>query len=138
MSNGVGIIAAVSGSIPRVPGPRPSEPDPEASRGPQRPIETSGAVRRPPRGLESGLPTRPRTEAAPGAARPSRAVPVAGSFRTEIIVPNPIPSKTMVRRLGDALQAAPLRDGTRIRLSLSPAHLGELWIELSVAGSRLN
>ena len=36
------------------------------------------------------------------------------------------------------MQSAPLRDGTRIRLSLSPAHLGELWIELSVAGPRLN
>lgn len=137
MSNGVGIIAAVSGSIPRVPGPRPSDPDPEASRSARRPIETSGAGRRPPRVSESGLLPRPRAEATPEAARPSRTVPVAGSSRSESIVAKPIPSQDIVRRLSEVLQSAPLRDGTRVRLSLSPAHLGDLWIELSVTGSRL-
>jgi len=134
----VGIIAAVSGSIPRVPGPRPSDPDREASRSARRPIETSGAGRRPSRASESGLSPRPRAEAASGAPRPSRTVPVAGSARAESLVARPIPSRDLVRRLGEALQSTPLRDGTRVRLSLSPAHLGDLWIELSVAGSRLS
>jgi len=138
MSNGVGFIAAVSGSIPRVPGPRPSDPDPEASRSAGRPIETPGAGRRPSRGSDSGLAPRLRAEAAPGTARPSRTVPVAGSSRSESLAARPVPSRELVRRLGEALQSAPLRDGTRVRLSLSPAHLGDVWIELSVAGSRLS
>jgi flagellar hook-length control protein FliK len=36
-----------------------------------------------------------------------------------------------------AIGSAPLRDGARLRLALSPAHLGDLRIELSMSGSRL-
>jgi len=43
----------------------------------------------------------------------------------------------LARRIAEALPLPPLRDPARIRLSLSPAHLGDLWIEVSVAGSRL-
>ncbi|HEV3026793.1 MAG TPA: flagellar hook-length control protein FliK [Planctomycetota bacterium] len=81
---------------------------------------------------------RPRGDSAPAPAlRPMRAPPVGGSIRPDGGGAKPVPPKDIVRQAAEALQSAPIRDGTRVRLSLSPAHLGDLCIELSVSGSRL-
>ncbi|HVR85934.1 MAG TPA: flagellar hook-length control protein FliK [Planctomycetota bacterium] len=62
---------------------------------------------------------------------------MGGPFRAEGEVAKPVLPKDIIRQAAEALQSAPIRDGARIRLSLCPAHLGDLWIELSVSGSGL-
>jgi flagellar hook-length control protein FliK len=138
MSNGVGIATALYGSVPRIAGPRPSDPEPEGSRHSQPSLESPDAGRRPLRRAQSGPPVRLSAEPSPAApSRPSRAIPLAGSSRSEMVIARTLPPKEVVRHVAEALQSVPIREGTRIRLSLSPAHLGDLWIELSISGSGL-
>jgi len=137
MSNGVGVLAALSGSIPEIPGPRPAKPAPELPPD-LRPPAIPPDLRRPPvRPPDPAPPRRLRVETA--AARPVGLHPVspAGPPRAEPIVVQGVATRDLVRRLAEAVRSAPVRDGACIRMSLRPAHLGELWIELVLVGSRL-
>lgn len=136
MSSGVGIVAVIAGSLPRIAGPRPAAPEADAPPAP-RSAKPASASKKPP--SVSPLPHRVRAErpvATSSRPAPSAAAPVAGRSESVDIVRAGAP-KELVRRIADAVQAAPVRDAFRIRLSLRPAHLGDLRIELSVAGSRL-
>ena len=138
MSNRVGIVWALPGSVPRIVGPRASGAESGGARPPANAGESTPAVRRPPR-LPAPPNSRPRAGSSPGSpARPARAGGVAGSTRPDpILAARPAPRTDSVRRITEALARGPLRDGLRVRLSLRPAHLGALWIDLSMAGSRL-
>jgi hypothetical protein len=138
MANGVGIIAVVAGSVPRIPGPRPADPSPSADRPASGPAEARDSNR--PRSRPgSPAAVRPReASGGPAAARSIRPADVAGPARPERVTTSPsVVAKDVVRRTAEALGSAPLRDGSRIRIALRPAHLGELIIELSVSGSRV-
>jgi flagellar hook-length control protein FliK len=139
MSNGVGVVAALSGSVPRIAGPRPSKRDPEGSRGPSRSADSPESGRRPVRTQDAGGSSRTRAEIPGGSApRPSRAGSIAGSARLDPASgARPASPGDFVRRIAEAFRSAPIRNGSCVRISLSPAHLGDLWIELSVVGSRL-
>ena len=138
MSNGVGIIAGLSGSVPRIVSPRPSPPESDRLNPPGRPIRTSEEVRRPVRSSAASMsPARPA--AAPGVpSRTLRTAAVTGPTRGAVVPTGSTPPAAgVVRRIAESFRSIPLRDGSRIRLSLHPATLGDLRIELSVAGSRL-
>lgn len=137
MSNGVGVIAALSGSIPEIPGPRPAQAAPGLPPDLRPPALPSEPRRPSVRAPEPAPPRRPRVD--PAASRPAALHPVspAGAPRIEPILVQGVTTRDLVRRLAEAVRSVPLRDGSCIRMSLRPAHLGELWIELILVGSRL-
>jgi len=138
MANGVGIVAVVAGSVPRLPGPRPADPPPSADRPAAAPADLRDTDRPRPR-PGSLAAVRPRDgSGGPAASRSVRPAGVAGPARPErSAAAPPVSPKDVVRRTAEALGSAPLRDGSRIRIALHPAHLGELRIELSVSGTRV-
>ncbi len=138
MANGVGIAAVVAGSVPRIAGPRPAGPPPSADRPASGPVDVRAGDR--PRSRPgSPAAVRPRDgSVGPAASRSVRPAGVAGPARPERSAASPPTApKDVVRRTAEALASSPPRDGSRIRMALHPAHLGELRIELSVSGSRV-
>lgn len=98
-------------------------------------MEPPDADRRPLRSPGSDL-SRPRAESVARPARSFRSAPVAGASRGDRSWPGTtVPSRAVLRTVVRAFPPAPLRDGARIRLSLQPAHLGELVIEVSAGRS---
>jgi hypothetical protein len=133
-----GMLSVLAVSVPRIVSPRPSDPLPDGERATPGPRETTSRPSARPRSAPPG--PRPTAEIAGTlpSSRSARPTAAAGTARSERAAgAAPALPKDLIRRTADALQAAPPRDGSRIRLSLRPAHLGDLWIDLSVSGSRV-
>jgi flagellar hook-length control protein FliK len=139
MSNGVGILSVLAGSFPAIPSPRRSDP-PEASS--RRSAGSSDRVEgKSIRTRGTGTPGAPRGRALELQARPqkSRAVVAASPDRKEAAIAG-CPS-TLHRAgrtpLSASIDRIRVSSPSLLRISLRPAALGELRIELSVRGSVL-
>lgn len=138
MSNGVGIIAALSRSLPAIAGPRPTDP----VAGPSR---TPAPAMRPPTPRKAAppvSPAAPRRKSEDTALRGSRESSPLLTTGTARVEGSGVAAKTenvrdLVRQVAVGFQTAHAQTLSRVRLTLRPAHLGELWIELAVAGSRI-
>ncbi len=140
MSNGVGILSALTGSLPRIaPSLNPDFDDgvgPPTSRSPD-----SGSLRkRPGRSAAPAVSARPVGEAAASRGLRLRPTPAGAPGKAEVLSISTksaaLPSETL-KRIGDAGQTAKVRGASSLRLTLRPAHLGHLSIELSMRGSLL-
>ena len=138
MPNGVEVLAVLSGGIPKIPGPRRTPP-PSAPNGVVRPPGPGEPPKARARTPLNPSPVRP----SPNVSRPGRAAvlrPASGPFEARSPAANPVkaaPAAALVRRVAEVVQSAAAGSGNSVRLSLRPEHLGDLWVELSVAGSRL-
>ncbi len=133
MSNGVGLLAGLSGSIPA---PRRTPPAESESRPPTRsadpaPVSSKrsrtpeATARTPIRVAEtSGKPAKLRGVA--GAERPASSLPAKASG-----------SRAATAPLAASIERIRVQDPSRIRISLRPSALGEVRIELALSGSTL-
>lgn len=130
MSNGVGLIAALSSSIP---GPRRTDAPEGASRPKTRSTESTPSR---PRTVETSTRTPVRVAETSGRQARTRGVvsverrEIAATTRTSASRPSTAPLTASIGRIK-------VVDPSRLSLSLNPAALGEVRIELSVRGSSL-
>jgi len=139
MSNGVGVLRTISASLP----PIAASVAPDADEG----VRPAG------RGSEAGprRKTSLRGPSAPPAPRIDADPTPAGGIRLKPAPPGALLRATSahpplkpagltsdaLRRIGDAGQVAQAQGASRIRLTLRPAHLGSLSIDLTLRGSVL-
>jgi hypothetical protein len=139
MSNGVGVLRSISASLPPIAAsvaPDADEGVRPAGRGSEAGPRRRTALRGP------SAPPAPRIEADPAPARgirlkPAPAGAVLGATAAHPALKPAGLTPDALRRIADAGQVAQARGASRIRLTLRPAHLGSLSIDLSLRGSVL-
>ena len=141
MSDGVGVLLALCGSLPRIaPSLNPDLDDGVRSPTSNRSPDSVSLRKRPGRSIVPATSPRPAGETAATRALRLRPTPTAAPGRTgsgnPVTKTASLPSETL-RRICEAGQAAQVRGASGLRLTLRPAHLGSLTIELSLRGSLL-
>lgn len=140
MSNGVGVLQALTGSLPRVGSSRlPDADDRVRSPGPSRSSDTVRVRKSRASGSSARVSARPLAPPAP--ARGLRPTPTGMSVKATAATPSPKTpplTPTALRRIADAGAAAQARGASFVRLTLRPAHLGTLLIELAMRGAVLH
>ncbi len=141
MSDGVGVLLALSSSLPRIaPSLNPDLDDGIRSSTSSRSPDSVSLRKRPGRSAVPATSSRPAGESTATRGLRLRPTPTAAPGKT--VSGNPpmktamLPSETL-RRISEAGQSAQVRGATSLRLTLRPAHLGSLTIELSMRGSLL-
>lgn len=133
MSNGVGLIAALSGSIPA---PRRTPKPESGSRPTTRTVDRAEPARG--RLRSGGETTRPQARVAPAAGKlPTSRGVVAAERRESMLLLKASASRAAASPLAASIERVRVVDPSRIRISLRPDGLGDVHIELAVSGSVL-
>ena len=133
MSNGVGLLSALSGSIPA---PRRTRPADAGSRPPTRAADRAESRKTRTQSPETPARSAARSPAAPAKLPKSRGV-VPGERRDPGVPTKTSASRPPAAPLSGSIERLKAGDPSRMRLSLNPAALGEVRIDLVVRGSAL-
>lgn len=137
MANGVGFLPGLPGSIPGIPSPRRSDPSDAGSRPPTRSSDRvderstrirSGGTTAGPRPQNPGTPARPPRSRVVVPGSPDRKDPSIAESASKTQRAGATPLSASIHRIR-------VSSPSLLRLSLRPAALGEVRIELSVHGS---